>query len=327
MKRFTSVMFFMLFVVVAFAQQRIPGQNMKLDVDFKPAKNDTLVPASFLTGTPTYYVVIEQGQTADTGFVAGTNYYGDAGAAQQYIFEYPAAVHGAIAWVHIKEGNATGNVIMKVQNSNGQGYNNTGGTTPVNTAPGTVLGSVSKSYTDIEEMDFNIFMFPSSVNVTGPYYISLDWSAIPFPANRFGLVATTDGDAGELDLSWNVYDDNSTWVSLLADWDLDVDLALFPIVTLGTEIQDVFVNNLITNIYPNPARSLTTVEYALSKDNKDVKFYVFDAQGKAVVEQAMGAQQAGNYTVSFDASQLSAGTYFYGIIAGKSNLVKPFVVQ
>ena len=48
--------------------------------------------------------------------------------------------------------------------------------------------------------------------------------------------------------------------------------------------------------------------------------------GKEVINENYGAQAKGTYNVSFDASNLEAGNYFYSLIANGQRLTKRMVV-
>jgi photosystem II stability/assembly factor-like uncharacterized protein len=66
--------------------------------------------------------------------------------------------------------------------------------------------------------------------------------------------------------------------------------------------------------YPNPFNPSTTIKFALPKSG-NVTLKVYNALGKEVetlVNEVMGA---GNYEVSYDASKLNSGIYFYRISA------------
>jgi hypothetical protein len=68
--------------------------------------------------------------------------------------------------------------------------------------------------------------------------------------------------------------------------------------------------------YPNPFNPTTTISYNL-RDAAPVKLTVFDLTGREVAELVNGSETAGAHTVSFDATGLSAGVYFYRLTAGE----------
>lgn len=67
--------------------------------------------------------------------------------------------------------------------------------------------------------------------------------------------------------------------------------------------------NLFQN-YPNPFNPATTIKFNIAEKGK-VTLNVYDVCGKKVAELLNGEKEAGNYEISFDASGLSSGVYFY----------------
>jgi hypothetical protein len=68
--------------------------------------------------------------------------------------------------------------------------------------------------------------------------------------------------------------------------------------------------------YPNPFNPSTKIEYSI-KAAGFVSLKVFNLLGQVVATLNEGKQEAGKYSVVFDASRLSSGIYFYQITAGK----------
>ncbi|RJP72250.1 MAG: T9SS C-terminal target domain-containing protein [Ignavibacteriales bacterium] len=82
--------------------------------------------------------------------------------------------------------------------------------------------------------------------------------------------------------------------------------------------------NLAQN-YPNPFNPVTVINYQLPA-NSYVTLKVFDLLGKEVTTLVNGNMDAGNHNVNFNASSLSAGTYFYKLKAGDYTSVKKLMV-
>jgi hypothetical protein len=67
--------------------------------------------------------------------------------------------------------------------------------------------------------------------------------------------------------------------------------------------------------YPNPFNPSTTIAYQLQSENH-VTLKVFDVLGKEVETLVNEVQQPGNKSVTFDASALASGIYFYRLQSG-----------
>ncbi len=67
--------------------------------------------------------------------------------------------------------------------------------------------------------------------------------------------------------------------------------------------------------YPNPFNPVTVISYAVSVPGK-VSIRIFDLLGNEVATPVNTYKQTGSYTVSFDASGLASGTYFYSMMSG-----------
>jgi parallel beta-helix repeat protein len=98
---------------------------------------------------------------------------------------------------------------------------------------------------------------------------------------------------------------------------------------------DVFVTTSVTTSvpnkyalsqnYPNPFNPTTTINYQLQKAGS-VSLKVYDMLGRAVAILVNEDKTAGYYSVVFDASRLSSGTYFYRLITGSFTEIKKMVL-
>ncbi len=86
-------------------------------------------------------------------------------------------------------------------------------------------------------------------------------------------------------------------------------------VTSVVEEKDAIVHgHFLEQNYPNPFNPTTNISFSLPVNAK-VKLEIFNALGQKVYTLANGDIQAGIHTVSFDASSLASGIYFYTISA------------
>jgi hypothetical protein len=77
--------------------------------------------------------------------------------------------------------------------------------------------------------------------------------------------------------------------------------------------------------YPNPFNPNTVISYSLPTAS-NVKLIVFNSLGQTVKVLENGFKNAGNYSVNFNATELSSGTYFYKIEAGQFSPIKKMIL-
>ena len=75
-------------------------------------------------------------------------------------------------------------------------------------------------------------------------------------------------------------------------------------------------NFALSQNYPNPFNPTTTIQIAVPTAGR-VVLKVFDVLGKEETTLVDAEMPAGSYTVTFDASRLASGTYFYRMQAGE----------
>ncbi|HMR41865.1 MAG TPA: T9SS type A sorting domain-containing protein, partial [Ignavibacteria bacterium] len=79
--------------------------------------------------------------------------------------------------------------------------------------------------------------------------------------------------------------------------------------------------------YPNPFNPETNIRFNIPTDGK-VKLTVFDISGKEVASLINDYRTAGYYSISFNASGLSSGVYYYMLSSGEfSNVRKMILVK
>jgi len=99
-------------------------------------------------------------------------------------------------------------------------------------------------------------------------------------------------------------------------------------MTVGVE--DEANNNVVNSFnlaqnYPNPFNPSTKISYALQSPEL-VTLRVFDVLGREVAMLVNQHQSAGNHTVSFNASSLASGMYFYKLEAGSFQSIKKMML-
>ncbi|MFW6347309.1 MAG: endo-1,4-beta-xylanase [Cyclonatronaceae bacterium] len=93
------------------------------------------------------------------------------------------------------------------------------------------------------------------------------------------------------------------------------------VVSIDDEPSEAPSGFKLHNNYPNPFNPTTQISYDIG-NTSDVSIRVYDILGRQVQTLVDTRQTPGTYTLSFDASGLSSGIYFYRIQAGSFSDVK-----
>jgi hypothetical protein len=138
--------------------------------------------------------------------------------------------------------------------------------------------------------------------------VNLNWTEQSFDITPFVNAST------QLKIRFRLTSDGNT---LGAGWWVDdIKLTNYCMGTVGvpgnTKIPKTFA---LEQNYPNPFNPVTVIKYQLPSAEK-VSVKVFDILGKEVATLVNENKQPGYYEVSFDASNLASGLYFYRIEAG-----------
>jgi len=170
-------------------------------------------------------------------------------------------------------------------------------------------------------------MFPTAVYTTQDFAVGFDMTNVN-SADTVGFVSSTDLDGQGLDMSWEKWSDG-TWHSFLepGNWQLDIDLAIFPLVEMNTGVNETpFIGGVKLGFAgPNPTTENTVLTYGLQNNAKNVTIRIVDAQGRVVETQSLDNQAAGNYTYNVNSSSFAAGTYFVQLQADNSRIAVKMV--
>lgn len=115
-------------------------------------------------------------------------------------------------------------------------------------------------------------------------------------------------------------DSNFVYVAGFTGSGSDQDIFAFKIdYGYGLEVRQIN-NNIPDNFslsqnYPNPFNPETKINFSIPKGD-NVKIEIYDALGRLVDQLVNRYFSAGNYSVDFDASNMSSGIYFYRLISG-----------
>ncbi|NOS83734.1 MAG: T9SS type A sorting domain-containing protein [Ignavibacteria bacterium] len=98
---------------------------------------------------------------------------------------------------------------------------------------------------------------------------------------------------------------------------------LIGIPFIGTEHPENF--SLYQN-YPNPFNPNTNITFDIPK-SEFIKLAVYDILGREAAVLVNEFKQAGRYTISFNAAELSSGIYFYTLRSGDVTVTKKMILN
>lgn len=150
--------------------------------------------------------------------------------------------------------------------------------------------------------------------------------------NRYSLASFTEDVATDIAVNGStvivtgyseiIFDNNSNGSSIVTQ-----NIKMSSESVLNSDIN--LPNNFsLSQNYPNPFNPTTSINFNLPKDSK-VKMVIYDLLGKEVDVLINQNLSAGSHSITFNASKLSSGIYFYELTAGdglrdikKMNLIK-----
>lgn len=259
---------------------------------------DTLF-GNFFNGTPALY----KAQAVIPGYASGNNSFGDLAKVQVFSLDTIAAVEGAIIWMGYKNhtsGNPNSNFNVNLYDlkstATGQGAS------ALKLSPDSIIRTKNVLLSDIDtssvyENGANVVIFNTPAYFDTLFAIGFDFRGLS-QGDTIACYTTSNGDADSTENAWEQVADSS-WSTMLNNWGLDVDFAIFPIIdgTL-TSINNQPVYN--TSVYPNPAIDMVNINVT---GNKPVNIGIIDNYGKPVASY-------NNVTGLISINGLAKGIYY-----------------
>ena len=91
-------------------------------------------------------------------------------------------------------------------------------------------------------------------------------------------------------------------------------------------LEELFVKeNYLFQNYPNPYNSSTVITFNI-KDRSKTELTIYDITGRVVSKPVNSILDRGEYQISFDASMLTSGVYFYQLKTEGYNKIKKMVL-
>jgi hypothetical protein len=301
------------------------------------ATGDTIILAnlSIATDTATYYGV---GTNHDSGFVSGTDAYGDMGFAERYNWgtsDSSLKVIGVVTLFGGKVNPASTKTVKFYAWNVGAQVPTSRPTLLLSGLPGTPIDSVSAGVIHLGihtvsggQDSLKQFLFPTPTAYLNHsffvgYTINYDYAALG--GDTIALYNTTDGSRTSVpytvvsgdtiinDQNATMYNDGTWHDNAVDNFGLYNDFYIFPIciVKVTTDVKGINNHSLtFYGNYPDPANNNTNVRFSLAAPG-DVTITVTNMAGAVVKTINQSGMSAGEHTLPIETSSLPTGEYIY----------------
>lgn len=324
---------------------QLPAFNMTNVLGKSTGDGDTFATSHILTGdTVTFYY--GDSSPYDSGFVTGTNAYGDKGFAERYDYYSPDSsikIAGVIArfggsWLPTSNKSINFRVWTAGPMTNVTGRPNLF----LSGFPNAILATEQVNITQLrmgvaaapDTQKLHWFTTPTGfLNDTFFVGYDINYTFANLAGDTIALYSDQDGERND-NLYYVVgadtiittrnatqYSDNSWHDNATDNYQLFHNLEIFPvyIVKYTTSVNGLSKNNFtLYGNYPNPATNSTNVQYAV-KNTTEVTIDVMDVTGRTISTSNEGRVAAGEHTATINTSSLPAGTYVYLIRTAEGN--------
>lgn len=156
------------------------------------------------------------------------------------------------------------------------------------------------------------------------YWNGSDWIKGPYVSTLADQMNTLDLNITTNKLRLYMYNNSSP--TGVIEWRVNGALKTGTKSSFTSIEEQPELNSRIVYNYPNPFCDRTMIKYILSESNY-TKLDVYDLMGKHIKSLVNNYQKPGNYTVDFNAHNLSQGIYFYVLEFGADRQVGRMVVK
>ena len=290
---------------------------------------DTLIGLA-ANDTPTIY----RAGGVDSGFVCGTDAYGDMGFAQRFDFNGADSSMQVLGTVALFAGTvqpASTKTVTFHAWSQGPQTATSSSTIFWSGFPNTSLASVSAPITGLNigtGVTINMFSAPTAY-LSSSFFVgyTINYTYAGLAGDTIALVSTLDGERNSApyfvsgadtiinDQNATQYSDGTWHDNLFDNFQLYIDYYIFPIVKIGgpTSVAGVTRNKFtFFGNYPNPAVTSTNIKFSLAA-NADVTVSVTDMSGHAVKTIEEKGLSTSMHEITLPTSDMAAGDYIYVI--------------
>lgn len=161
------------------------------------------------------------------------------------------------------------------------------------------------------------FMDNNSAGLSNPFALP-NPNALPkqtSPALTGGATPPNDG----------FFDATATYIGAFKDVDWTAGWSKIHMSTV-TSVKEIFANDIplgyeLSQNYPNPFNPATTIKFTMPNAG-NVRLTIYNVIGQEVAHLVNGYREAGQYSVNWNASNLSSGIYIYRLEANNNIITK-----
>lgn len=152
-----------------------------------------------------------------------------------------------------------------------------------------------------------IWPLPEDLSYDNADYLQAGWGGYPMGDLSWFPTEKANWEAEQREADWNTIDNYFS-------------CGMAECTSVSTEyVADGPENFVLEQNYPNPFNPTTNIAFTLPT-NENVSLKVYNALGREVATLVNGVRQAGSHEVTFDASGLSSGIYYYRLEAKNSGV-------
>lgn len=245
------------------------------------------------------------------GFASGNSGYGEKAKIQEFDVDSSYTIEGFLFWFGYKAIQSNPNDSSAVDFI----FYNLDSTANINGigrfVPKTILEQKEVLLKDIDtsihfSAGINIWMIPPRI-VYQNYGVGIRLEKVHIK-DTIAFYSSTHGDPPIPTLSWEYW--QGSWNTMLNNWGLDIDFAIFPLVDLTNLNVDEasFIHGMKVLAYPNPASDLLLIDF-ITTDLSELTFTLYDLHGKAVWSKKAGTFAPGAYQQTLAVNHISSGSY------------------
>lgn len=260
------------------------------------APNDTLFPPVRPGCNDSIFIYIFPGGSNGTGYVSGTNSWGDLEKGQAFTATMDANVTDVIIpAVHVTgNGNYTAKVYAVIND----------------TVIGAVLGQSAPTNLQTPNVYIVPITMPPSVANGSKFMVSVTVKAnagdtLVIPTSKFGC-----GNRESFEM-W----DNNQWYVMATVYGQDIDIILGAVLMDNASLKNV--EDFTTLVYPTPAEDIVTLSAGI-REAGNYTLHIYNAHGALVEARNLGMLSPGSFIATLEISNYAAGLYTYRIFSSEA---------